>query len=312
MQKKKNIRLLIILSGMIIVTVATYFLLQRDKSFKVSDPGLFAMDDVSQIDSVAFIENNRVKTLHYKNNDWLINDEYIADSRRLTVLFAVLNQVRAKRPVARAEQERIDSLLSSSGTKVQFFENEELVKEFTVAGLETKGVTYFRNDEETYVVNIPGYRSYLAAIFQMSISDWRDKLIFDEVSWNNLEKVEVNFPSDERNGFSISAANNYFGVEGIAATDSLKLLNYIDGVSLLMADEYLERTEVPDSLKEEDPLIVIAVTDIRNRPFRLAVYPAASEGYSHFALKDSTDWLRLSSQKVEPLIKGQRYFLKSK
>lgn len=293
---------------MIIITAATYFLLERDNIFKVSDSGLFAMDDVSRIDSVVFIENDTIKTLHYRNNDWLINGEFIADPRKLTVLFAVLNQVRAKRPVARAEHERIDSLFTSSGTKVQFFENKELVKEFTVAGQERSGITYFGKDEEVYIVNIPGYRSYLAAIFQMSISDWRDKLIFDEVSWNNLEKVEVDFPSDERKDFSITAENNYFKVEGISATDSLKLLNYIDAVSVLMADEYLNEREVPDSVKKEDPLMVIAITDIRDRPFRLIIYPAASEGYNHVALKDSSDWLRLSSQKVEPLIKDRQFF----
>lgn len=266
------------------------------------------MKDVSQIDSVAIIKDDTI-TLHYNNNDWLLNNKYNADSRKLTVLFAVLNQVRAKRPVARAEQEQVDSLFRSSGSKVRFFENDELVKQFTVAGLEANGISYFRHNEEAYVVNIPGYRSYLASIFQMGISGWRDKLIFDEVSWNNLEQVEIAFPAGGRTGFSITPENNFFGIEGIVATDSLRLLDFIDKVSVLMADDFLEKNEVPDSLKEEDPLIAIAITDIRNRPFRLDIFPAP-EGYNHLALKDSSDWLRLSSQKVEPLLKDRQFFLK--
>lgn len=308
MQKKKNIRLLIILAGMIVITAATYFLLQTDDNFKVSDSALFAMEDVSKIDSVSFVEDNRTTTLHYNNNDWLINGEYKADPSKLTVLFAILNQVRAKRPVARAEQESIDSLFRASGTEVQFFENDELVKEFSVMGLETKGLTYFRHREETYLVNIPGYRSYLAAIFQMNISDWRDKLIFDEVSWNNLEKVEINFPSGNRKGFSIKPDKNYFNVQGLAATDSLKLLNYIDAISVLMADGYMEKEEVSDTLIQLEPLIDIAITDIRNRPFTLTIYPEVTDGYHHIALKDSSDWLKLSTRKVEPLIKDRQFF----
>lgn len=304
MQKIKNIRLLIILGALVVMTIATYFLLNRKRGHQLIDDALmFSMVDVSEIDSVSIYGESDTTRLHFNHGEWIVNDEFSADPQKLTVLFAILNQVRAKRTVADAVKEQVDSIFNTSGRKVEFYEGSSLVKEFFVAGHPESGTSYFRKGDKSYIVTIPGYRSYLSALFLMRDSGWRGKLIFEEVSWNNLEKVEINYP--EKPGFSIVPSENFYTIQGQQVSDSLKILDYLDRVSLLMADNFLEGDEVeaPDTL----PLIKIAVSDIRKRPFELSVFPAKNNSY-HLALKDSVYWLHISKDKIEPLVKDRSYF----
>ncbi|MGK7391600.1 MAG: DUF4340 domain-containing protein [Candidatus Cyclobacteriaceae bacterium M2_1C_046] len=307
MQKRKNIRLMAVLAVLIIITAGTWYLLQtEDKS--ITEPDLFAMENVSEIDSVVLEQQDDTIILNYRNGDWQLNQIYQADPQRLTVLFAILNQVRAKRPVAEAEEEKIDSLFSQSGVNVKFYEGDKEVNNFTVAGIEQGGVTFFKKDDEAFLVNIPGYRSYLAALFKLEPPEWRDKLIFDEVSWSNLEKVEVNYPDKE--DFTIRPEGGYFEVEGLAATDSIKLLDYLDRVSLLAADKFINKQNVnTDSVLNQPPVLHIAISDIRNRPFDLQIYNYKNT-LDFIAVKDSVDWMLLKRQKVQPLLKEKEFFAK--
>lgn len=306
MQKRKNIRLAALLTALVIITIGTWYFLQQEE-YVISDPALFAVKDVSQIDSVVLVKNEDTILLSYRNNEWRLNNEYAVDEQNLTVLFAILNQVRAKRPIAAAEAGKIDSLFTQQGVEVKFFEGNNQVSNFQVAGIEDRGLSYFKNGDQAFLVNIPGYRSYLAALFLMDPMEWRNRLIFDDVSWQNLEKVEVNFPN--REDFTIRPEGNYFTIEGIAATDSLKLLDYLDKVSLLMAEQYVKSNELKtDSLLNMPSFLHLAVTDIRNKPYDLNIYRTVGEGY--IAVKDSTDWMLINERDIQPLLKEKEYFKK--
>lgn len=308
MQKRKNLQLIIILSVLIVLTLATWFLLQQEE-LTVTDPAIFSVEDVSRIDSVGIKKNDHDITIHYKNGEWVINNKYEADEQKITILFAVMNQVRAKRPVGEKESEKIDSLFNAEGVKVTLYEGSEKVQEFEVAGVEERGVSYFRTGKETYLVNIPGYRSYLASLFLMEPQQWRSKLIFNDVSWGNLERVEIRFP--EKDGFVIKPEENYFKVEGISSTDSLKLLEYLDRVSLLTADDFIDIDNLnKDSILNQKPIITIAISDIRNRPFDLNIYRSDKYNKDFIAVKDSTDWMLVNKNKINPLLREKRYFIK--
>lgn len=308
MQKRKNIQLLSVLAVLIIITIGTWYLLQREE-YTISEPDLFAMEDVSEIDSVVLQQKEDTIILNFQNGEWKLNQKYQADPQRLTVLFAILNQVRAKRPVAEAEEEKIDSLLRQQGVNVTFYERDKQVNEFTVTGVEERGVTYFKKNEDIYLVNIPGYRSYLAALFMLEPFEWRNKLIFEDVSWSNLERVEVNYPDKE--DFTIRPEEGYFKVEGLAATDSIKLLDYLDKVSLLTADKFIKKDKLnTDSILNQQPIINIAISDIRNRPFDLQVYDYKARDQDFLAVKDSMDWMLIRKEKIQPLLRKKDFFMK--
>ncbi|QSE97075.1 hypothetical protein [Fulvivirga lutea] len=304
MQKKKNIRLLILLVTAIIVTVITYVLVQPKSGISVNK-NLFSYDQTVDINKVVFNSNPTV-TLEFSRNAWVVNASYDADPQRINVLFAVLSQVSVRREVASNERSKIDSLMKGQGTKVEFYSDANVVKSFYVVGDESRGVTYMSENLETYyLVEIPGYRSYLAGIFLLDVNGWRNPLVFD-LNWANLASVQVSYPQNSGNNLFITFDERTLSLEGMPKADSTKLTDLIDDISLMYVNDYLFENEVVDSLTTEISAR-ISVTDIAKNVYTLEVY-RQNGNEQYLVRKDSTDFALMEPNLVRRVTKPKSYF----
>lgn len=308
MQKKKNIRLAVTLVVMIIITIVTYILVQPNTGLDV-DRGLFAVENTLEVDKVTLEDANQV-ALTFERNQWRVNNQYDADPQRINVLFAILQQVRVRRPVAITQRDSVNEKFTTSGTKVKLYANGQIVNEFEVLGDEQKSLTYMRlNDDQTYLVEIPGYKSYLAGIFNLDKNGWRNPLVF-QLNWANLLSVSLSYPESSNNDLVINFEDRYLALKGVENADSTKLGNLIDDISLFYVNDYLNEDEV-DRSKVDEYQALIEVKDIAGNNYSLTVCEEASPS-EYFVFVDSTDYAIIEKQLVNRVTKPKAYFSSSR
>ena len=275
MPKKNNIYLLISLLAM--TGFLILIILYGNSGDKiVVDKNLFKVFDQTKIDRVILKKSNEQIELHFDGAKWVVNNSFEADGQLIKVFFATLLQTEPRRPVAQRLRDSIHQQINKTGVEVKLFEGETLQKSFVVGGNDRKSETYYEltGSGAPYLVTIPGYRVYVAAIYELNSYDWRDKRIFN-FNWQNFKRLTASFAGNEKESFAISFQNKFFGLEGNPNADTTKLNDYLDAVSLVEAARYLPAGEsvVYDSILASAPYYSIEVSDIANRTYRLDLYP---------------------------------------
>jgi hypothetical protein len=274
MPKRNNIWLLISLIAMAAFLGVVIFFGNSTDKISV-DKNLFKVEDQKKIDHVILKKTNEQIELHFDGSKWMINNSFEADRQLIQVFFATLLQAEPRRPVAQRLRDSIHQQITKSGVEVKLFEGEILLKDFLVGGNDRKTETYYElsKDISPYLMTIPGYRVYVAAIFELTSYDWRDKRIFN-FNWQNFKRLTTSFPGNTKENFAISFQDKFFGLESNPSADTTKLNDYLDAVSLVQAVRYLPSAESAryDSLLATTPYCSIEATDIANHSYRLDLY----------------------------------------
>lgn len=306
MQQKRNIRLLISL----VVLTASVFLISwlGHKPTHQIDKELFKVADQTQIDKVVFESGNRKLELKFSGTKWWVSDKE-ADRQLIKVFFATILQAEPKRKISNSP---LDSLKKqfAQRTKLTLWMGDQVAKEFYVAGNPAKSETYFSFDgNDWYVVTIPGYRVYVASIFDLTENDWRDKRVFN-FNWQNFKSLKAHFPQQPTQDFTISFANKLFGIEEVAVADTTKLSNYLEAIFNLQAEKILTPGEATkyDSLFAHGPLFEITIQDIAAKNFDLKIYLAKGKTKSVLA-QTNGEAIFLPSQVVASVMKKKEYFV---
>jgi hypothetical protein len=277
MQAKRNLRLLIslvILTGLCFVFI---FSGTRSNTIEV-DKSLFRVEDQTQVNKVVLEASGKQIELRYDGSKWVVNNSFEADRQLVTVFFATIMQAEPKRPVSETLLDSVNHYIQKKGIHIRLFEGEAVVKDFWASGNDRKTETYFQltGDKTPYLVTIPGYRVYVASIFELPANDWRDKRIFN-FRWETFKSLISSFHKEPREDFTISFKSQYFGIDGLPEADTTKLNDYLDAVSLINGVRFVSAGEskVYDSLLLTTPDFTILVTDIANRKYQLEVFPPA-------------------------------------
>lgn len=272
------------------------------------DKSLFKVDDQVNIDRVIIERADEKIQLAYNQTTWLVNS-LEADRQLIKVFFAAILQAEPKRKLSPSASDSIGAIIKKSGAHVILLEGQETKREFSVVGNAQKSETYYQlaGDEEVYVVTIPGYRVYLASIFELTQNDWRDKRIFN-FNWQNFKSLNVAFPDDTRQNFTISFKDQYFAIDGAVNTDTTKLNDYLDAVSLMRADRILAPQNRPsyDSLLTGSPDFQITVEDIASRAIQLDVFMRAGQFIGKW---DEKELVLFNSATIQPISRGRSYFI---
>jgi hypothetical protein len=308
MQQKKNIRLLISLILMLGIT-AFLFIFSNTKNGSSVDKDLFLIENLDKIDRV-ILESAKGKTdLRFNGTKWMVNEKHEADRQMITVLFATLKQAIAKRQVATHLQDSLRKEITTRGIKISCFDGETLSKEIWTGGNAQKTETYFQsNNGEPYVVTIPGYRVYVASIFELAANDWRDKQVF-KFNWQNIKSLEVNYPSELKQNFKASFQGKFFSIEGIA-TDTTKLDRFMDALFQLRSDRILDSIEVRNYANDllRKPMMEIAIQDIGRGNYPLSLYPPEKES-KYIVGKIHEDIVLFNPLALKEIFRKREYFV---
>lgn len=309
MQKKKNIFLLMSLVVLVAVTLVVYRLGREETSF--ADERIFKVDDLSVVDSVMLMSPDDTVSLHYDGARWRVNSAY-ADGQLVDVLFATLQGIKPRRPVAEMVRDTVEEELRERGVTVSLFAGTELVKIFLAGGNERKTEAYFMDPETgvPYLVTIPGYRVYASGIFELDESGWRDKYVFS-FNWRNFQQLEATFPGAASKNFTVAMSEGHVEIEGVNEPDTARLNEFLDKVSLLTVNKYLSGDELlRDSLLRQQPDMHIRVKDIAAREFALAIYSRENPSGDVLTLVNGSQPALIGSGKIGGIFHPKSYFLK--
>lgn len=224
MQERKN-KILLFTLLLLIVTTATFLFVQSKSTDTFVNKDVFKVADLKTVDRVELQSKNNKVVLNFNDTRWLVNNKDAADRDMIDVLFATLLQAEAKRPVSENSKDCLVKVIRSMGVMVRLFEKQNLVKVFTASGNAAKTQAYFMDDEENvFVMNIPGYRVYVSGIFEQTENAWRDKYVF-AFNWTNFKSLKTEFATASNNNFEVEMAEGYFSIKDLP-TDTTKLNNF--------------------------------------------------------------------------------------
>jgi len=308
MQQKRNIRLLISLCVLIVITTVVLFLFNREEA--VVDKTVFRVEDLKTIDKVV-LEHDSAKTeLAIDGIRWKVNGE-TADRSLIDVLFATLQQAEPKRKVSEKLTDSLRAHLENEGVHVTLSQGGEPVLDFFAGGNASKTQAYFTKagDDEVYIMVIPGYRVYTSGIFELEAPGWKDKYVFG-FNWQNFKSLSVSFAASPADNFEV-VMDNLPVIKGIAQADTAKLNDFLDKISLLTADQYLTKDHAAayDSALFTSLGFEITVTDISGKTYGLKLYPEIGKPRVFGMVQDSHPAI-FDSRKILPLMKSKGWFTK--
>jgi hypothetical protein len=308
MQEKRNKRLAILLVALLGATASVYWFGKSKSGFEV-DPAIFKQVNMNTVDEVVLESPSGKINLKYEGAKWKVNEKFNANSDRINVLFATLQQTVAKRPVALSLQDSLGTVLQRKGVKVTLRTAGETQEVFYAGGNESKNQAYFLKENTTvpYVVTIPGYRVYVSGIFELAESEWRDKYVFG-FNWRNFQRLETKFPARPTHDFVVEMDNGGPGLKGMQAIDTTKLNNFLDAISLLTVDEFTPQSSGLDSLAKTNPLVSVLVADIGGREYFLQLFPINDRSQYYFGLINGTQWAQFNKNRIAPIVRDRNFF----
>ncbi|HEX6224567.1 MAG TPA: DUF4340 domain-containing protein [Chryseolinea sp.] len=309
MQERKNKRLAILLFALCSVTAVVYYLSRTDGTIEV-DKNMFKNFDLKSINEVILESEKGKVELKFNGARWQVNNQFDADPAMIEVLFATLQQAEPKRPLAATIQDSVCQHLSEKGVKVSLMASGNAESIFFVGGNEQKTQAYFctgTGERKSYLVTIPGYRVYTAGIFELAEKDWKNKYVFG-FNWRNFQKLEAKFPKRPADNFSVSLRDDYFAVDGLATVDTAKLNDFLDDVSLLTVDEYVDTLNLSSATGGKSPVLVLMVTDIGRRTYSLELYGPADGSQNVPGLLNGAEWAFFDPRKIQNVFRPKSFF----
>lgn len=296
---------------LLILTVVVAILFLTDKNGNVVDKDLFKVEGLSGVDKVILKSTQSQIELTYDGTRWKVNGVHDADDQMITVLFATLQQAVPKRKVPQNQQEEVSGLLASKGISITLYQGQKMLNQFTVGGNQAKSEAYFADEKNAYVMTIPGYRVYVAGIFELDESGWRDKRIFN-FNWRNFKKLAVKFPAQPAHNFDVEDLGSGFQITQFERSDTTRLNDYLDAVSLLVAREIIQEGYSPryDSLLGTVPDLIIEVYDLGSNKFQLDLFRPLPDDPNALGKLGDEDIVLFDRSQVMPIMKTKDYFLK--
>ncbi len=300
MQKQRNIRLLLILGGLVtLLTLLPYF--KERKGLNI-DKRQFTLDPQTVITDVILTSKKATNKLSYLQGDWQINATHPLDPNMRDVFFSVLSQMAIRKEIPQSQQDSLIQLIKNEGTEVEIFNNSEVVKHYFIWGDSESQTSFVMNeDNDGYMVHIPGYRSFVAGIFQVPTSDWRSRRAFTAM-FTNLNSLKITYPTDS---IEFRYKNSFFEIVGMDA-DSTLLITALENLLFLQTDQYLVPEEYAkyevDSLKEQTPFAIISATLLTGFEEKVKIYDSKNAQPFYVGLATDSSYCLFNKKRLNSIL----------
>lgn len=235
-QQKKNITLLVVLIVLLVASIWAYQYNPYQQKSTTFEKELFALENPQeQLTKISMQSEKVSNVLEKQNGEWLVNDSFKLDPSMQEVLMALLQRISIQREVTGDEKERIKQQVLDSGIQVKMYGEQGLINEFTAGGDIKSVSSYFVKDGNVYLMQLPGYQSYVAGIFEVKANDWRDRTLFNG-TWQDMTSLTITKADGDSLQFKYD--------EGLLKwdnpqADSVKVMNFVEQFNYFYTDQYL-------------------------------------------------------------------------
>ncbi len=263
-QKSKNIALLVVL-GVLVLTSLILGFTKTTGINTMENKGIFTVQDTSAIDAISIKSKNTAIQMTRTDGKWILNDTYAAEQNIVRVLLSILHDVQVTRKVAKSQTKEVADHIQKNGYDITISSHGKNILSILAVGNETKTISYMMDPEtnEPMIVNIPGYESYVAGIFEIPTNDWRNRTILS-TNWRSLKELKIDYAEHPEYDVDIKFEFNFLQVAGVANLDTTRMMAYIDQFGALQADRFLDKgqSEKYDSLLQTPQTVTVSIDDI--------------------------------------------------
>ncbi|MCB0497765.1 MAG: hypothetical protein KDC79_16605 [Cyclobacteriaceae bacterium] len=307
MQKKKNIQLLFALA-MVIALIALLPLLKKKGSGLEVDRHLFTLGAQTVITDVILKTDSATNKLCYVNGKWRVNDKYDLDLSMRDVFFSVLSQLEIKRPVAESQSDSIAEIIRNKGVEVTILNNADTVKSYSIWGDKDSESSFIMGAKsQPYLIHIPGYRSYVAGIFEVPESDWRTRRVFS-TTYTNLNELKLEY--SDGNSLTYRYKNSFFEIEGVHA-DSTQLINSLENLLFLQTDQYLLPSEMHnyvDANFNSNPFVTIAAIKLSGSMEKTRLYDPRPDKPYYLGITPDSSFCLFNKKRMKRILVKKKDF----
>ena len=261
---QKNITLLVIL-GLLILSSISLSLTDETDINTNKNKDIFSVQDTSQIDLISIKSLKEQITLNKVDGTWQVNKKYKAEQNIVRVLLSIACDVEVVRNVPDTQAKEIADRIPDNGYLIDFINNGESVTTFYSFGNDTKTISYMMSVDKKnpMIVNIPGYESYVAGIFEIPTNDWRDRVLL-KTTWRSLQKLNISYLEYPELNVNIKFDFNFLKIDGITNLDTARMMAFIDEFNFLQTDRYLDKGQIEayDSLLLTPKTVTMTIEDI--------------------------------------------------
>lgn len=301
MQKQKNIKLIISIGIIITIIVSINFFNDSSNGLSI-DKRKFTLDQQTVITDVLLKSSKQNNHLGYENRSWRVNSRYELDPNMRDVFFSVLSQMEIRRTVPLSMNDSVVQLIKSKGVEVSILNNQEIVKEYAVLGDSDSQKSYIMDSKEKcYLVHIPGYRSYVAGIFEVPETDWRTRRSFTAL-FTNLNSLKIKYPTEE---IEFQYENSFFKINGINA-DSTELITSLENLLFLQTDQHLKQSEHSkyqvENITNNNLIASIQLTKLSGSSETLSIYNTTENGPYYVGVSQDSSFCLFNKKRLNNII----------
>ncbi len=302
MQKRRNIWLLIVLVGLIGINILV-FTWNNNTSATAFDEKLFSIQDTAQIERIEIVGKDFENEIKKVGQQWMVNGQYKLDEGLRRTLLPVLREIRVRRTVSENQKEEVIDLLKNHGTKITVYSQKGVINTFLSAGNREENLTYFMlsDNQQPYVVHLPGYESYVAGLFEIPENDWRDRIVMN-ILWQSLKELHLVYPNNQEKSFSIKASDQFFSVPGIQYLDSARVFDYLQQVEYILTDKYIQPGEFSeyDSLAKTNPMAILKLESIGDELQSITFYPSGENDRYQLGVTETGQMVLFEVKRIAP------------
>ncbi|MFP4471789.1 MAG: hypothetical protein ACLFPE_13990 [Bacteroidales bacterium] len=284
---KKNVWGTIVLVA-ILAVVAVVLVTENRKGTLSDDISEFAIDDTASVTKIfmADMRGNEVLLEKVGPGKWTLNDTLGARIEGVELLLKTMQGLEIHSPVSKSSYNNVITRLATNSTKVEIYQvvprinifgselfpREKLTKTYFVGHATPDNLGTFmlmEGAEVPFVVDLPGFRGFVAARFSPQYLDWRDHAVF-RVPPEQLRSITLEFPGNPEESFRIekTGSNQVKLIQlqsgkAIEGYDAGRLVEFVNTYKDIRFEAVLDKIDIVlrDSIVDSQPTHIITVTD---------------------------------------------------
>ena len=342
---KKN-RLVILITIILIIIALVLVLNQRSSTLR-QEASDFAVLDTASITKIFIVDknNNSVLLERESPSEWRLDKEFKAHTFQVNALIKTMADLEVRSPVPLAARNNVISRLAASSRKVEIYQHgyginlfnfiklfprERLTKVYYVGGPTADNLgTYMLMEgaDEPFIVFIPSFRGFVAAMYSPISDNYRDHTIFN-TRFKELKSVEMNFYEEPEESYVIERLSDEVikfipeNSDAPVAYDTIRVLEFLTSFAKVRFESLLNNKvdqAFRDSVTSLNPAQKIMLTDIEGQKseiitFRKARLPGDPEDWPYDLnrlyglVNDENDFVLLQYFVFDKLLKPASHF----
>jgi hypothetical protein len=210
-----------------LTAIAAFMLVRNSETTFRKKSNAFAVTDTSNITKFFLTDknNNSVLLERSANGTWVLNGRYEVNPTMVQVMLKTFISIEIKAPVAKSMRNTIIRIMAGKSVKteiyqriyrvnlfnrIKLFPHEKLTRTYYVgdATMDNTGTfMLMAGSEDPYIVNIPGFRGFVASRYSALEADWRSHQVF-RFRVPEISSVNVKFNEFPAQSFRITNRNN--------------------------------------------------------------------------------------------------------